>query len=112
MGDDGLGHGLRKAFKSLPEPKNDFELQVPEDEEGSTIAGDEEWVEDEGELSEQRAARIAQQKEEEKKRRTQVFRRELPIPKKLNELYKKRSTAKSAMSRVRNSIIKICMGNL
>jgi pre-mRNA-splicing factor CDC5/CEF1 len=84
---------LRKQLRSLPQPKNDFELLLPEDEEAAEEEADQNWEDDAADIDDRKAKRIAKKKEFELKKRSQPIQRALPIPKKINESYKKRSAA-------------------
>ncbi|KAK0425356.1 hypothetical protein QR680_009158 [Steinernema hermaphroditum] len=104
---------LRKALGSLPKPKNDYELLLPEDEEESDDQPDveEEWIEDASDAAEARAKARALKRIEERKLRTQAFQRDLPRPAKLNEQYTKKATNKTEMS-VADDLIKAEMYSL
>ncbi|KAI1709251.1 pre-mRNA splicing factor component domain-containing protein [Ditylenchus destructor] len=85
---------LRKQFKSLPKPRNDFELMAPEAESMEEADGEGEWTEDAAEVNERNAQKLAKQRELEMMKRSQVMQRKLPLPSKLNELYKKPPSGK------------------
>jgi pre-mRNA-splicing factor CDC5/CEF1 len=72
---------LRLGFASLPKPKNDFELVLPDDISEEEESGEELSAED----AEERDRRVRQAKEAEEKaaqeRRSQVLQRNLPRPK-------------------------------
>ncbi|KAK0426370.1 hypothetical protein QR680_009674 [Steinernema hermaphroditum] len=91
---------LRKALGSLPNPKNDYQLLLPEGEEESDEQPDaeEEWVEDASDAAKARARARALKRIEERKLRTQAFQRNLPRPAKLNEQCTKKATNKADMS--------------
>uniref|UniRef100_A0A915E2Q7 Cell division cycle 5-like protein n=1 Tax=Ditylenchus dipsaci TaxID=166011 RepID=A0A915E2Q7_9BILA len=84
---------LRKKFKGLPKPKNDFDINLVEDEEDMSQHG-EEWTEDAEEVNERKAEQLAKKREYELKKRSQVLQRSLPLPSKVNDSYKKRTGAK------------------
>ncbi|KAK0426371.1 hypothetical protein QR680_009674 [Steinernema hermaphroditum] len=96
---------LRKALGSLPNPKNDYQLLLPEGEEESDEQPDaeEEWVEDASDAAKARARARALKRIEERKLRTQAFQRNLPRPAKLNEQCTKKATNKADMSVVERS---------
>jgi pre-mRNA-splicing factor CDC5/CEF1 len=72
---------LRTGLKSLPRPKNDFELVLPEEEEEEQMEEDEISVEDAEERDRQMRVKREQEEEERLNRRSQVVRRNLPRPK-------------------------------
>ncbi|KAI0792943.1 pre-mRNA splicing factor component-domain-containing protein [Abortiporus biennis] len=77
-------NALKNAFMSLPKPENNFELLVPEDEEGGEVSDRVETVEDAAE----RDARLRRQREELERRafarRSQVVQQNLPRPPNVN----------------------------
>ncbi|CAI4226521.1 unnamed protein product [Auanema sp. JU1783] len=76
---------LRRALGNLPQPKNDYEIVAPEEDEEKEEDEDvEDWIEDASELDEERAKRRALQRQKEFARRTQVIQRQLPVPSKVN----------------------------
>ncbi|KAH7722287.1 hypothetical protein AAVH_10144 [Aphelenchoides avenae] len=95
---------LRKQLGSLPKPKNDFEIVLPE-EESVEEEPTEEWEVDAAELDERRQQLLAKKREAEMKKRSQPMQRALPIPSKLNESYKKRSQAPTELGKA-DDIIK------
>ncbi|VDM26105.1 unnamed protein product [Toxocara canis] len=76
---------LRKALSQLPQPKNDYEIVVPEEEQ-ERHREQHEWVEDASDVE----ARMAREKEVEKVRllakESRVVQRSLPKPSQINEL--------------------------
>jgi hypothetical protein len=109
---------LRKQLRTLPKPKNDFEIVLPEEETALEESAEvsfrflklcvfkkynvlfQDWVEDAAERDERRAQLLAKKQEQELKKRTHVVQRNLPIPSKPNEQYKKRSTVQSDLAKV------------
>ena len=79
---------LRMGLSSLPTPKNDFEIVVPEAEMGEDggQAHDEaeSWVEDQGDIDNQTAEEFRLRREAELKRRSQAVQRDLPRPTEMN----------------------------
>jgi pre-mRNA-splicing factor CDC5/CEF1 len=75
---------LRRGLASLPKPKNDFELVLPDDAEEEDVMDVELSAED----AEERDRQLAQAQEAERQaalnRRSQVLQRELPRPRKVN----------------------------
>jgi pre-mRNA-splicing factor CDC5/CEF1 len=72
---------IRQGFISLPKPKNDFEIALPEDDE--QVENDQETdhlVEDAGERERKMAAHIEQEKQKALLRRTMAVQKGLPIP--------------------------------
>ncbi|TKR93366.1 hypothetical protein L596_007838 [Steinernema carpocapsae] len=103
---------LRKALGSLPKPKNDYELLLPDDEEeAEETAMEDEWVEDAADAAEARAKARALKRIEEHKLRTQAFQRDLPRPSRLNEQYTSKAAKKTEMS-VADDLIKAEMYSL
>ena len=80
---------LRMGLSSLPTPKNDFEIVVPEaemdEEEGGQVHEEgESWVEDQGDIDNQTAEEHRRRREAELKRRSQAVQRDLPRPTEMN----------------------------
>lgn len=80
---------LKMGLSSLPTPKNDFEIVVPETELESAEGGvaeeeAESWVEDQGDLDNQTAEEHRRRREAELKRRSQAVQRDLPRPTEMN----------------------------
>ena len=79
---------LKMGLSSLPTPKNDFEIVVPETEmEGEGQVSQEEaesWVEDQGDIDNQTAEEHRRRREAELKRRSQAVQRDLPRPTEMN----------------------------
>jgi pre-mRNA-splicing factor CDC5/CEF1 len=72
---------LRMGLSSLPAPKNDYEIVVPEDEMGMDSEHlDSEHVEDQSDLDARREADLERARQEELKRRSQAVQRDLPRP--------------------------------
>uniref|UniRef100_A0A914YZ85 Pre-mRNA splicing factor component Cdc5p/Cef1 C-terminal domain-containing protein n=1 Tax=Panagrolaimus superbus TaxID=310955 RepID=A0A914YZ85_9BILA len=96
---------LRQQLKTLPTPKNDFEVVMPEDEVKSDEEDfDMEWVEDAGELDSKRASLLEKKKQKELALRSEVFRRDLPKPSKLNDSFFKRYPVKNEYDEADNLI--------
>jgi pre-mRNA-splicing factor CDC5/CEF1 len=96
---------LRQQLKTLPAPKNDFEVVMPEDEVKSDEEDvDMEWIEDAGELDSKRAALLEKKKQKELALRSEVFRRDLPKPSKLNDSFFKRYPVKNEYDEADNLI--------
>ena len=76
---------LKMGLSSLPTPKNDFEIVVPEDEDMND-ANDESshWVEDQADIDNQTAEQYRLRREAELKRRSQAVQRDLPRPTEMN----------------------------
>lgn len=92
-----LKEHLRKQFNLLPKPKNDFELMAPEEDDEET--NEKEWTEDAEEVKKLSEEELKKRRIKEFKLRTQVIQRDLPLPSKLNELYKTFSAAHSDYSK-------------
>ena len=73
------------GLASLPAPKNDYEIVVPEDESGhGEDSMDVGHVEDQADLDSKREAEIERRRQEELKRRSQSVQRDLPRPVEIN----------------------------
>ena len=75
------------GLSGLPQPKNDFEIVVPEsadDPESDQAAGSSSWVQDQEEIDQQTAEEFRKRKEAEFKRRSQAVQRSLPRPTDMN----------------------------
>ncbi|CAG5131481.1 unnamed protein product, partial [Candidula unifasciata] len=79
-------HQLRKGLASLPTPKNDYEIVVPEDEHGADgdIRGARHSVEDQADIDERADWEKEQKRLAELKQRSQVIQRDLPRPSDVN----------------------------
>lgn len=72
---------LKLGLASLPTPKNDYEIVVPEDEmTGDSEPMDTDRSEDQADIDARRDADIARQRQEEMKRRSQAVQRDFPRP--------------------------------
>lgn len=94
---------LRKQLQSLPSPRNDFELVLPEDEadnEAKMVEGDEDWVEDAEEMDSHKKQLAERRAALDRLKRSQPVQRSLPIPSRVNEQYKKKTGAKTATALV------------
>ncbi|TRY78786.1 hypothetical protein TCAL_11803 [Tigriopus californicus] len=81
-----LRESLQQGLSSLPQPKNDFEIVVPENEEDTDVTEDDHtWVEDQAELDQQTEEEYRKRREQELKRRSQAVQRDLPRPLDMNE---------------------------
>jgi pre-mRNA-splicing factor CDC5/CEF1 len=81
-------------LSQLPKPKNDFELEIPKDEEDrDAMKPSSEWVEDAAEVNARRTKAEQRRLEKERKLRSQAFQRGLPLPTKVNDQYHKKATA-------------------
>ena len=76
---------LKMGLSSLPVPKNDFEIVIPEAM-GEDAAEDEgqAWVEDQADIDNQTAEEYRKRREAEFKRRSQPVQRDLPRPTDMN----------------------------
>ncbi|KAI6178763.1 hypothetical protein M3Y98_00537000 [Aphelenchoides besseyi] len=96
-------HRTTSLLSRLPKPRNDFEVVLPEDEQEEALES-EEWVEDAAELKERRSKLEQVRQEKERRLRTQVFQRSLPIPSKVNYDYDKKSKANTDLTRADDMI--------
>merc|ERR1719228_1780042 len=76
---------LKMGLSSLPQPKNDFEIVIPEamGEEALEDEG-QSWVEDQADIDNQTAEEFRKRREAELKRRSQPVQRDLPRPTDMN----------------------------
>ncbi|KAE9555170.1 hypothetical protein FO519_001594 [Halicephalobus sp. NKZ332] len=95
---------LRRQLKNLPAPKNDFEVVIPDEIEEKDESMETDWVEDAGEIDSKRALLLEKKKQKEFDSRTEVFRRNLPKPSKLNEGFFKRIQVKNPYDEADNMI--------
>lgn len=91
---------LRRQLKNLPTPKNDFEVVIPDEVEEKEEPMDTDWVEDASEIDAKKAVLLEKKKQKELAARTEVFRRNLPKPSKLNEAFFKRVPVKNPYDEV------------
>jgi len=76
---------LKLGLSSLPQPKNDFEIVVPEDMAEEAIEDEgQSWVEDQADIDNQTAEEFRKRREAELKRRSQPVQRDLPRPTDMN----------------------------
>jgi pre-mRNA-splicing factor CDC5/CEF1 len=77
---------LKQGLSSLPKPKNDYEIVVPENEEGEmdTSGPSQAFVEDQADLDERKEAELAKQREMELRKRSHAVQRDLPRPMEIN----------------------------
>lgn len=77
---------IREGLASLPTPKNDYEIVVPEDEpeEGDGLEVDQNRVEDQAEIDARAVAEAKERKARELALRSQVIQRSLPRPQDIN----------------------------
>ena len=73
---------LKQGFGSLPKPKNDYEIVVPENEEsgGGDAPQNQDFIEDQADLDERREAELVRQREIELRKRSHAVQRDLPRP--------------------------------
>jgi len=79
---------LRSGLSSLPKPKNDYEIVIPEgegDEDGDADGIDDEFVEDQEDVEAKKAELERQRREREMRLRSQSLQRQLPRPATMNE---------------------------
>jgi pre-mRNA-splicing factor CDC5/CEF1 len=117
---EGAGAGLeaktelRRALRNLPQPKNDYEIVAPDEEEHEETVDeqmDSEWVEDASEAEEIRAKKRALTRQRELAKRTQVIQRNLPKPAKVNDAAFKPSANRSELHKA-DDVIKTEMSRL
>uniref|UniRef100_A0A1X7TE27 Cell division cycle 5-like protein n=1 Tax=Amphimedon queenslandica TaxID=400682 RepID=A0A1X7TE27_AMPQE len=77
---------LRAGLSSLPAPRNDFEIVIPEQEEEdlSASAGDDDMIEDASDIEAKRLKELKEKEEEERKTWSQAVQRGLPRPCEVN----------------------------
>ena len=77
---------LKQGFDSLPKPKNDYEIVVPENEEPAEgdFSQNQDLVEDQADLDERQEAELARQHEIELRKRSNAVQRDLPRPFEIN----------------------------
>jgi len=86
-----LKETLKMGLSSLPAPKNDFEIVVPEDNEDTQVEDVEmqddanTWIEDQADLDKQTEEERRKKRLAELKRRSQSVQRDLPRPLDMNE---------------------------
>ena len=83
---------LKLGLSTLPAPKNDFEIVVPENEEAGGGGEDVEmaddantWIEDQADLDQQTEEEYRARREKELRRRSQAVQRDLPRPTDMND---------------------------
>lgn len=80
-----MKESLKMGLSSLPTPKNDFEIVVPEDmEDGEGQDDSSTWVQDQADIDNQSAEEFRKRREAELKRRSQPVQRDLPRPTDMN----------------------------
>ncbi|KAK7078702.1 CDC5 cell division cycle 5-like protein [Halocaridina rubra] len=84
-----MREALQSSLKSLPAPKNDFEIVVPDQEEGGSGVGEESEerenvVEDQADVDARAVSDAAARREAELKKRSQAVQRNLPRPQEVN----------------------------
>ncbi|XP_071545463.1 cell division cycle 5-like protein [Panulirus ornatus] len=83
-----MREALQASLKSLPAPKNDFEIVVPDQEDGQFGDEDKEHgeavVEDQADVDARAVADAAARREAEMKKRSQAVQRNLPRPQEVN----------------------------
>merc|ERR1712223_488196 len=76
---------LKLGLSSLPQPKNDFEIVVPEDMAEEAVEDEgQSWVEDQADIDNQTAEQFRLRREAELRRRSQAVQRDLPRPTDMN----------------------------
>jgi len=92
FGQASIKQELRKGLMSLPKPRNEFEIVLPQLEDGEEGEGkergedrSEEWVEDAADIEEKRRKEIELAEMERLKNRSQAVQRDLPRPSILNK---------------------------
>lgn len=81
-----LKSSLREGLSSLPAPKNDYEIVVPDDEqEAMEVESDQNSVLDQAEIDARRIAADNERKQKELLLRSQVIQRKLPRPAEINQ---------------------------
>ncbi|CAG0915920.1 unnamed protein product [Notodromas monacha] len=86
-----LKEDLRRGLSSLPAPKNDFEIVVPDDSDTAVEKENEDeemplnGVEDQADIEAKTEAQRRKKREAELKRRSQTVQRDLPRPSEVNE---------------------------
>lgn len=81
-----LKESLKLGLSSLPAPKNDFEIVVPEAEDQAVDESGEggEWVDDQADLDHLTEEEFRRRREKELRLRSQAVRRDLPRPTDMN----------------------------
>ncbi|KJH40688.1 hypothetical protein DICVIV_13352 [Dictyocaulus viviparus] len=103
---------LRRALASLPEPRNDYEIVAPDDEDTEhNEESEEKWTDDAADVKESRAKQRAIQRQLELSTRTQVIQRSLPKPTKVCDAAFKPSLNRTDMARA-DDLIKMEMARL
>lgn len=78
-------NSLKMGLSSLPAPKNDYEIVVPEDEIGAEGASMEtDHLEDQADIDAKHQAELEKHHQEEMRRRSQAVQRDLPRPTEIN----------------------------
>lgn len=91
---------LKRQLKNLPAPKNDFEVVLPDEVDEPEESMDIDWISDAGEADERKKTLLEKKKQKELAARSQVFRKKLPIPSKLNDGFFKRIPVKNPYDEV------------
>ena len=79
-----MKESLKLGLSALPQPKNDFEIVIPEAMEDEAMEQSETWVEDQADIDNQTAEEFRKRREAELKRRSQSVQRDLPRPLDMN----------------------------
>lgn len=79
-----LKEQLRQGLSSLPAPRNDYEIVVPEEEESEPAPEAGSTIEDQADIDARYAAELRAKKEQELRSRSQVVQRDLPRPVDIN----------------------------
>ncbi|VDK46569.1 unnamed protein product [Anisakis simplex] len=109
-------NNLRKALSELPQPKNDYEIVVPDEQQEkceplTDEQGDEEWVEDASEVNAERLRQKEVEKIQQLAKETQVVQRNLPRPSQINEQSFKAAANRNDLTRA-DDLIKMEMLSL
>ncbi|XP_046987695.1 cell division cycle 5-like protein [Schistocerca americana] len=79
-----LKEQLRQSLGSLPAPRNDYEIVVPEEEEHEVAPEATNSIEDQADVDARYAAELQAKREEEMRARSQAVQRDLPRPQEIN----------------------------
>ncbi|XP_067008345.1 cell division cycle 5-like protein [Anabrus simplex] len=79
-----LKEQLRQGLGSLPAPRNDYEIVVPEEEEAEVVPESANTIEDQADLDARYTAELRAKREQELRSRSQAVQRDLPRPVEIN----------------------------
>ncbi|VDN20428.1 unnamed protein product [Gongylonema pulchrum] len=102
---------LKQALSSLPTPRNEFVVVLPEDENETSQEETTEWIEDASEVDARNAQAREMARLQKLKKESQVVQRALPKPTKINEQGFKSAASKTDFSRA-DDLIKAEMLNI